>query len=456
MRKVVFVALMAVVMFSSCSIHKSVVQPQLNLPKQLVDDVEQDSLCVADLSWMELFDDPILIDLIDRTLQHNRDMMVASVRIVEYEKRYRVARSDFFPNVSADAYVDRETNDGFGDNATVSPENAAKLIFGWEVDLFGRLRWANRQAKANYLKTIEARRALQMTLIADVATAYFELVALDTELQIVTNTLDTRRENVRQAKLRFEGGLTSEIPYQQAQVELARTASLVPDLKLKIKMKENEISYLAGGYPAAVKRKSSHLSFKNNNILKVGLPSDLVERRPDVREAELAFKAAMASAGVQWANRFPHFVLEFEFGLEHEAFAGFFTAPLTYLLAELTSPVFAFGKRKAQYEAALAACEAKCYEYEEKVLLAFREVSNAMAAYRSAVENTRLMDDLMKSSQKYVSLAMVQHMNGHVNYLAVLDAQRSYFNAEIERSNAIRDQYLALIELYKALGGGWK
>ena len=126
------------------------------------------------------------------------------------------------------------------------------------------------------------------------------------------------------------------------------------------------------------------------------------------------------------------------------------------MVAQLTSPVFAFGRKKAQYEASLAACQAKCHAYEERVLLAFHEVSNAVEAYGSAVENTRLMGNLKASSRKYVELALFQHLNGHINYLDVLDAQRSYFNSEIQHSNAIRDQYLAMIDLYKALGGGWK
>lgn len=456
MRKLVILTILSLILLSSCSLQRRVAQPQLNLPHTFIEGVEQDSLCFADMAWAEIFDDPILIDLIDKTLQYNKDMMIASARILEYEKRHRVARSSLFPSVGAEAYADRETNDKSGKSATEEIEVAAKLTFGWEIDLFGRLRWANGEAKANYLKTLEARRALQMTLIADVATAYFELVALDTELQIVENTLATRRENVRQAKLRFEGGLTSEIPYQQAQVELARTASLVPNLELKIKKKENEISFLSGNYPTAIERKTVQQIYDNEDIFNVGLPSDLIQRRPDVREAERAYQSAIARAGVEWANRFPSFTIGFDIGFENHAFKGVFTSPLTYMIGELTTPLFAFGKKKAQYEAALAACEAKCYEYEEKVLQAFREVSDAMAAYHSAVENTRLMEDLKDASQKYVNLALFQHLNGHINYLDVLDAQRSYFNAERDHSNAIRDQHLALIELYKALGGGWK
>ena len=451
----IFAVLVSVLACTSCSMQKRVAQPQLNMPESLPSH-NGDSLCFADLSWMEVFNDSLLVDLIGRTLEYNKDLLVASARIREFEKRHRVARSGQFPGIGADAYIDRETTGGYGSDAKVDPEIAAKFTLSWEIDFFGRLRWANRAAMSEYLRTVETRRALQMTLIAEVATAYFELLALDKEMQIVENTLETRRVNVQQAKLRFEGGLTSEIPYRQAQVEFAKTASMVPDVRLKIKMKENEISYLAGAYPSPVERLMIQDSSLPEGIMNVGVPSDLVRRRPDVGAAEQAFNASAAQVGVQWADRFPRFVIGLDGGFEHSSFEGFFSAPLTYMLGKMTSPVFSFGKKKAQYEASLAACEANCHAYEDKVLQAFHEVSNAVEAYQSSVRNTFLMEALLSSSRKYMDLALFQHLNGQINYLDVLDAQRSYFNAEVQHSNAIRDQYLAMINLYKALGGGWK
>lgn len=455
--KRMFVFTMTLMLVSaSCSIQKRVTSPQLNLPEKIVEGESQDSLCFADMAWMEVFDDSLLLDLMEKTLEYNKDLLSASARIREFDRRRRIARGGQFPEIGAEAYVDRETTKGYGADAVLEPETAAKLSLSWEIDFFGRLRWANREAVAEYMRTVEAHRALQMTLLAEVATAYFELLALDKEMQIVENTLETRRVNVQQAKLRFEGGITSEIPFRQAQVELAKTASMVPDLRHKIKVKENEISYLAGSYPSSIERQSMNESINMEDILKVGLPSDLIRRRPDVRAAEQEFNAFVAQVGVRWADRFPRFVIGLDGGFEHTGFAGFFSAPLTYMLGKMTSPVFAFGRKKAQYEAALASCEAKCHEYEDKVLQAFHEVSNAVEAYRSSVRNTFLMEALLSSSRKYVDLALFQHLNGQIDYLDVLDAQRSCFNAEIQHSNAIRDQYLAMIDLYKALGGGWK
>lgn len=456
MRNIVLWCAVVVLMLPACTAQKRVMQPALNTPETLAVGIEQEGMSIADKSWVELFGDPILVELIERTLQYNKDMLIASARIEEFERRHRVARTGQFPTVGAEGYIDHETTTKAGGVTQIEDEVSLTATLSWELDLFGRLRWANRGAMYDYLQTEEARRALQMTLIAEVATSYFELIALDTELAIVQNTLSTRRENVGKAKLRFEGGLTSEIPYQQAQVELARTASLLPDLKLKIRVKENEIAYLAGSYPSYVERAKQHTEAIADDMLSVGLPSELIARRPDIREAELAYKSAAAKVGVEWANRFPRFTICLEGGFEYATFDGFFTAPWSYAVANMASPIFSFGRRKAQYEAAIAACEAKCYAYEKRVLIAFHEVSDAVEAYRAAVENTRLMDHLKSSSRKYVDLALVQYLNGQINYIDVLDAQRSYFNAEIDHSDAIRDQYLALIKLYKALGGGWR
>lgn len=455
MRKIVII-LLSITILTGCKVSDMCKDPQITLPEHIAADMEQDSLSIADLTWIEVFSDTLLTNLIEQTLEYNKDLLTASARVREYERLHSVTRADLFPEIGLDAYVDRETNKNPEDGLSVDLEVAAKLTFSWELDFFGRLRWSDRKAVANYLQTVEAKRSLQMTLVAEVATCYFELVALDRELEIVERTLITRQENLHQTKLRFEGGLTSEIPYQQAQVEYAHTASLIPDLQKKIKLKENEISFLTGGMPTSIERSDKQVLSIPRDMIRLGIPSDLVTRRPDIREAEQTLNAAMAQVGVDWSNRFPRFVIGFDLGLENSDFQGFLKSPLTYMIGEVTSPIFAFGKKKAKYEAALEAYEAARYQYEKSVIQAFKEVDDAVTEYKSAEHNTLLMNNLLNSSQKYINLARIQYLNGHINYIDVLDAQRSYFNAEIEYSNAIRDQYLALINMYKALGGGWQ
>lgn len=451
-----YILYILLIICSSCSVYKKCVDPEITLPDQIVKEIEADTTCVADIHWSEIFTDTLLQKLIYKTLEQNKDLLSATARVQELEKLHRVAKKDYFPSIGAEGYIDHETHNLSSDNQSIDLEVAAKLTLAWEVDFFGRVRWAKREALANYLETSEGQKALQMTLIAEVASSYFQLMALDSELEIINRTLETREEDLNKARLRFEGGMTSEIPYQQAKVEYATTAALIPDLQRKIEIKENEISLLTGEMPSDIERSNIQRNQLAIDILDVGIPSDLIKRRPDISSAEQSLKAKLAKAGYAWAERFPRFVINLEGGLEHNGFKGFFTAPLTYAIGELTSPIFSFGKRKAKYDAAIKAYDAERFQYEKKVLQAFKEVNDAVISYSSANKQVELMENLKNSASKYLNLAHVQHINGHISYIDVLDAQRSYLNAEIDLSYAIRDEYMALIELYKSLGGGWK
>ena len=240
----------------------------------------------ADRQWWELYTDTTLQALIERTLEYNKDMKIAAARVKELAAMKRIDFANLFPQVSGKLYADKEAENYGGDNYDSDRSYEAKAIVSWEVDLWGNLRWAKDKSMADFLGSIEAQRALKMSLVAEVAQAYFELVALDNELAIVRQTLNARKEGVRLAKLRFEGGLTSETSYQQAQVEFARTATLVPDLERKISIKENDIAFLAGEYPRKIERSVLPEEVKLPENLPVGLPSTLLERRPDVRQAE--------------------------------------------------------------------------------------------------------------------------------------------------------------------------
>ena len=426
----------AVVLLQGCGAAvRKCVDPQVDIPQTIVPGEEADSLCLADLEWSEIFSDPLLKVLIEKTLENNRDMLTASARVRELERRHRIVRAEQFPEFGARGYLNQE-NYTYTDEAPVKDnEFGLKASVSWEVDLFGR--------------------AMQMTLVAAVATAYFELTALDNELDIVLRTLDTRRESVRQAKLRFDGGLTTEIPYQQAQVEYASTASLVPDLQRDIALKEHEISLLAGEFPSAVERSLLNTHDQFPDLMHVGVPSDLLQRRPDLMAAKQDLKAAMSEVGVAWAERFPSLSISFAAGVENNTFTSFFTGPYWYPIMSLTSPLFAFGKNKARYQAAIEAYNQERYQYEQKILEVFKEVNDAVTSYRSAREKVTLMGNLKDASRKYVELALFQYQNGYISYIDVLDAQRSYFNSEIDYSNSVRDEFLAIIDLYKALGGGW-
>ena len=445
-----------VLLCKSCMLgRRQIKSPELELPATVVAGAT-DSLTMADMAWWNVYSDSTLTALIERTLERNKDMLAASVRVRRMRALGRVARADQLPSVSGQLVADTEHNDYDGEAAKNDPEFDAKVSLAWELDLWGNLRWANRKAVAEYLATVDAQRALQMTLVAEVATAYYELVALDQELSIVRRTLQTRKEGVRQARLRFEGGLTSETALQQAKVELASTATLIPGLESRIALKEHQIALLAGAYPTLrIDRQTMEMHARLPERLKVGLPSELLKRRPDLRQSEQTLRAAEAAMGMASADRFPRITFSLTGGWENDDLKGLFSSPFSYVNGSLVSPLFSFGKKKAKYKAALAACDEARLNYEQKVLEAFREVNDAVVTYRNVRTAAALKRDLQQAAQKYVELAQLQYFNGVINYLDVLDAQRKYFDAQIGLSNAVRDEHLAMVDLYKALGGGW-
>lgn len=259
------------------------------------------------------------------------------------------------------------------------------------------------------------------------------------------------------AKLRFDGGLTPETVYQQAQVEYATTAALVPNLERQIEIARNAITLLMGRYPEKeLARGKLSLERSIPDYLPVGLPSTLLERRPDLRMSEQQLKSALAGVGVAYANRFPTLKIGLTGGWENNDLKGFFSSPFSYVVGSITGTILDFGRNKRKYRAAIAAYDKAKYEYEQDVLSAFKEVSDAVATFRRRRQTTMLRRDLREAAGKYVELANLQYRSGVLAYIDVLDAQRRFFEAQIGLSNAVRDEYLALVGLYKALGGGWQ
>lgn len=450
-RKILYIAVysaLAAVCFS-CMSGRKYQRPDLRLPEHLA----ADTLAWEDPGWMQVYSDTLLQNLITSALADNKDMLIAAARITELGHLKRISNAALLPSTGMKVYADRELEDYGGDNFSRSDGFEGKLTVSWEIDLWGNLRWARQKDIAQYLQSVEAQRALQMSLVAGVAQAYFELVALDNELEIVEQTLSTREEGVRQAQLRFEGGLTSETSYQQAQVELASTAALIPELKRLIRAKENEISLLCGRYPGAVERTDRRLDIPDR--LPGGLPSELLLRRPDVLGAEQALMAANASVGIAHTDRFPRLSLTATYGRESDVLSEFLKSPYTLLAGNLAGPLFSFNAKRAKYRAAQAAYEQACRQYEKKVLEVFMEASDAITGFNTIREERELQQNLERAAYEYVRLARLQYINGVINYLDVLDAQRKYFDAQIALSNAVRDERIALVKLYKTMGGGW-
>lgn len=452
-----FIIISAIFLFSSCSGVKNLTKANVNAPSKYIESAGTDSSSIADMKWWEYYADSTLSDIIRHTLKNNRDFLKAASRVEELRRLYDMEKVNLLPSITGVVGGDYETNKYQGDHIKKDPETDLKVSLNWEVNLWGALKWSRRQSASQYQASVEDLRAMQMTLIAEVAAAYFRLLALDNELAIVKQTLITRSEALNQAKLRFEGGLTSETVYQQAKVEYSSTASLVPNLEKQITVAQNALTLLMGEYPMEnLKRGKLFLNVKLPESLPIGIPSQLLERRPDLRASENRLAAAMANVGVNYANRFPSLKINLAAGFENDGLTKFFESPFTYVLGNISGTIFDFGRKKRKYQASIAAYDQARYDYEQSVLKAFTEVSNAVTTYQKVHQNTSLKIDLRDATAKYVQLAQLQYRAGSLNYIDVLDAQRRYFDAQIGVSNALRDEYLSLINLYKSLGGGWE
>ena len=398
---------------SSCSGVKNLSKPELAMPATYTPESPNDALTIADMAWWEFYADEPLRKIIARTLENNRDLLKAAARVEQMRKLYGIEKVNLTPEVTGLLSADHETNNYGGNGTKKDPEYDLKVSVGWEVNLWGALSWARKQSV-------------------------------------------TRKESLEQARLRFEGGLTSETVYQQAKVEYASTASLVPNLERQISVARNAITLLMGEYPAQeLERSTLYLNETLPAKLPLGIPSTLLRRRPDIRSAEQSLAAALSGVGLSYADRFPNLRISLSGGLENDELSSFFKSPFSYAIGSITGSILDFGRKKKKYQASIAAYEQARYTYEQSVLQAFTDVNNAIVTYKRVYEAAALKAELRDAASKYVQLAHVQYKGGTLNYIDVLDAQRRYFDAQISLSNALRDEYLAVVALYKALGGGW-
>lgn len=454
MKKVSVIMIACALLAAGCSGVKNLTPPQTELPARLAGNAT-DSATLADVEWWKVYADSALVYIINQTLEHNRDLQAAAARVEQMRELYGISKANFLPVLTGLAGATHETNDYYDEKSVRDPETDLKVTFSWEADLWGGLSWAKKRGAADFLEAEHNSRAMRITLIAEAASAYYRLLALDNELAIVKRTLFTREENLKKAKLRFEGGLTPETVYQQAQVEYATTAALIPGLERQVAIQKNAISLLMGRYPAEEIARNRHaLEEPLPETVPVGLPSTLLQRRPDLMAAEAALRSALAGVGVAYADRFPKLRIQLTGGFEDDSFRHLLQSPFSYVLGNITGTILDFGRNKRRYKAAIAQYEQTRLKYEQCVLTAFHEVDNAALTFRLTRNTTERRGELLEAARNYARLAYAQYNMGVINYIDVLDAQRRYFDAQVGLSNAVRDQYLALVNLYKCLGGG--
>ncbi|MDE5584910.1 MAG: TolC family protein, partial [Muribaculaceae bacterium] len=279
-----------------------------------------DSLCLADLAWWRFYSDSTLCSLLEKVVTNNRDLLKSEARMEQLRQYYGVSKTNLLPEVGFNVSAEYETVDHGGQGATTSPTYGVKLPVAWEINLMGSHIWQRRKAEAEYRASEEDSRAIKMSLIAEAAEAYYTLMALDNEISIVRRTMETREESVRIAKLRYEGGLTSEMLYNQTLVEYSTAAAIVPQLEQKWYVTRDKLTLLMGEVPHDIDGIGKlPQTFVGPAQLPAGMPSDLLKRRPDIRAAEQRLKAAEANVGIAYADRFPSFSISLSPGLENDA-----------------------------------------------------------------------------------------------------------------------------------------
>lgn len=441
-----------------CSLAPIYERPDVPIPAQWQVDI-QTANNLANTTWWEQFRDPVLNALIQTALQDNKDVQIAAARVEEYMGRYGVTRSEQFPQVGANADAARTRGSENGALPPgANPVNTFQVDLGvsFELDLWGKLRNASEAARAQLLATEEAKRTVILTLVSQLANSYVQLLNLDQQLVVTRETLGTRGESVRINGLRFKAGLISELDYQQAVAEYQSAAVQVPRLERLIAQQENAISLLLGRNPGTIRR---GLTLEQLALPQVpgGLPSELLERRPDIRQAEQQLIAANALIGVAKAAFFPSISLTGLFGVASTDLSDLFEGPSrTWQFAGiLAQPIFTGGRLEGQLQVAEAVQKQALLNYQQVIQRAFAEVDDSLIAVGKLREQLKDQAAQVNALQRNVDLATLRYQNGYSDYLTVVDAERNLYAAQLQY---VQDQgllFATLVNLYKALGGGW-
>jgi multidrug efflux system outer membrane protein len=447
---------------SGCLVGPDYQRPQVALP-DVYRSAPGTETTLSDLPWWQVFNDPALVDLLNAAVAGNRDLRVAVARVAEAEARYGVTRAAQFPNLGAEANAARG-NSGELLRPGTGPTTSyfAGLGAAYEADLWGQFRRGSEAARADLLASAENRRVVLITLLAEVATAYLLLQDLDARLQISAATERARHQSTELIRARFKQGTVALIDVNQAEVQEAEAAAQVAALSRQVRETENLLNLLIGRNPQPILRGASlqaTLADTEQRLapeIPVGLPSELLERRPDIRQAERALAAQTARIGVAQALRFPSIRLTGRFGVASDELSGLSSGTTIWGVGiDLFAPLIDAGRRRAQVAAEVARAEQALNVYEQTVLAALREVEDALAGIQGYRRELAARTMQVRAAQSASDLSRARYDGGVTDYLEVLDSERSLFNAQLAASQVRRLELVSLVQLYRALGGGW-
>jgi multidrug efflux system outer membrane protein len=453
----------ALILLTGCTVGPNYKRPQIQAPdayRGLASDAApQTTTSFGDEKWWTVFDDQQLQALIRKAIVQNYDVRIAATRVLQAQAQLGITRADQFPAVYGGAAAfNTHIPQTKLLSSTDTSSNQVNLSLAWELDFWGKYRRATESARASLLATQWGQKAVIWSLVSNVASAYFQLLELDAEMEISRRTLATRRDSLRLVEMRQTGGTVSMLDVRQSEQLVYAATANIPSLERSIEQQENLISILLGENPEPITRGKPLIENRFPPTVPAGLPSSLLERRPDLQSAEQQLVAANAQIGVAKAAYFPDISLTAIAGYQSTALTSLFTGPagLWNFGGQLTQPIFTAGKLRSNVRLTEAQQQEAVLFYQQSIQQAFQEVSNSLVGYRKDQEYRAQEELLTASAEDAVRLANLQYTGGVTSYLEVLDSDTRYFNAQIALAQAQLSERLALVQLYNALGGGWQ
>jgi multidrug efflux system outer membrane protein len=448
-------------LLTGCMVGPNYQRPEVQAPASFRFEVPNPA-DTANIAWWEQFQDPVLNALIESALKNNKDVRIAAARIDEFAGRFGTTRSQLFPQIGYQGSVGRdqlsETTGTPLPPGVENPETTYLAIAtaGWEIDIWGRVRRLSESARADLLASVEGRRAIILTLVSAVATGYVGLRDLDKQLEIAQSTAKSYQETVQLFEMRFKGGVVSEVELVQVRSQYEQAAARIPQFEKLIAQQENALSVLLGRNPGPIPR-GRPLDELVLPAVPEGLPSQLLEQRPDILEAEQRLIAENALIGAARARYYPSISLTGFLGGTSAELSDLFDSPSKTwnFTGGILGPIFTGGAIKGQILQAEARQRQTLLAYERVIQNAFREVDDALIDHQKSRAQLAAQTRQVEALRDYARLAWLRFNNGYTSYLEVLDARRSLFDAELERSLTQGVVFQALVSVYKAMGGGW-
>ena len=404
---------------------------------------------VVNVKWFDLFNDDVFKGLITKGLENNYDMKIAMARIDRTRAELGYTKADLLPAIGYGATVN-------SNEKTFLPSNASATL-SWELDFWGKIRHENRAMQNELLASEEGRKVILSNLVSDIAVAYFQLRDFDNRLLISKHTLETRQKTYDIINERFNAGYVSEVDKVQIEQQVAIAAATIPAIERQISQLENTISILTGQAPGPIERGKTNMELQVSNTLPISIPSILLRNRPDVKQAEMYYMASNERIGVAQAMRFPSFNIAAIAGFANSSVSSLFdgSSYLQNASAGVAGPIFNFGKNKRRVEIYRQIAEESRLSYQKTCLVAVAEVEQSLQNVRTYKAEWDARNKQVIAARKNLELSNARYYNGYVSYLEVLEVERSLFSAELSLSELTQDQLSSMVQLYRALGGGW-